>query len=60
MPETRVTEGNFHIAETALAVPKGHPEVLRLASELIRKMKAEGTVMASFHRHNMPDAVVPA
>jgi polar amino acid transport system substrate-binding protein len=60
MPETRVTEGNFHIAETALAVPKGHPEVLRLASELIRKMKAEGTVMASFRRHNMPDAVVPA
>lgn len=60
MPGTRVTEGNFHVAETALAVPKGRPGVLRLASALVRVMKAEGTVMASFRRHGMPDAVVPA
>lgn len=59
MPGTRVTAGNFHVAETALAVPKGRPEVLRLASVLVRRMKTDGTVMASFRRHGMPDAVVP-
>jgi polar amino acid transport system substrate-binding protein len=60
MPGTRVTEGNFHVAETALAVPKGRPEVLRRASALVRQMKAEGTVAASLRRHGMADAVIPA
>lgn len=59
MPGTRVTAGNFHIAQTALAVPKGRPEALQLASELVRRMKAEGTVVASFRHHDMRDAVVP-
>ncbi|WP_134682110.1 transporter substrate-binding domain-containing protein [Paracoccus ravus] len=60
LPGTRITEGNFHVAETAIAVPKGNPEALRLASDLVRQMKADGTVAASFHRHDMPDAVIPA
>lgn len=59
LPGTRVTAGNFHVAETAVAVPKGRPEALRLASELIRRMKADGTVAASFRRHGMPEAVIP-
>lgn len=56
MPGTRITEGNFHIAETAVAVPKGRPEALAAASELVRRMKAEGTVTESFRRHGMANA----
>jgi polar amino acid transport system substrate-binding protein len=59
MPGTRVTEGNFHVAETALAVPKGRVDVLHLASGLVRRMKKDGTVMDSFRRHGMAEAVVP-
>lgn len=59
LPGTRVTEGNFHVAETAVCVPKGNPAVLHLASELVRRMKADGTVAASFRRHGMPDAMIP-
>lgn len=53
MPGTRITEGNFHIAETAVAVPKGHAEALAAASALVRRMKADGTVAESFRRHGM-------
>ena len=60
LPGTRVTKGNFHVAETAVCVPKGRPDALAAASELVRRMKAEGTVAASFHRHGMKSAVIPA
>lgn len=60
IPGTRITEGNFHVAETAVAVPKGNTQALRAASELVRRMKADGTVAASFRRHDMADAVIPA
>lgn len=60
IPGTRITEGNFHVAETAVAVPKGNPERLRLASDLVARMKSDGTVAASFRRHDMADAVIPA
>jgi polar amino acid transport system substrate-binding protein len=59
MPGTRVTEGNFHVAETAAIVPNGNPAALEAASELIRRMKEDGTVAASFRRHGMADAVIP-
>ncbi|RQP06003.1 MAG: hypothetical protein D1H97_09920 [Paracoccus sp. BP8] len=59
LPGTRITEGNFHVAETAIAVPKGRPEALAAASELIARMKADGTVADSFRRHGMADAVIP-
>lgn len=60
LPGTRIAEGNFHVAETAVAVPKGRGPALAAASELVRRMKAEGTVAESFRRHGMPEAVVPA
>ncbi|MGE3294881.1 MAG: transporter substrate-binding domain-containing protein [Geminicoccaceae bacterium] len=60
MPGTRITEGNFHIAETAVIVPKDNPVALEAASELMRRMKRDGTVAASFRRHGMEDAVIPA
>ena len=59
MPGTRVTEGNFHVAETAVIVPKGNPAALAAASELMRRMKRDGIVAASFRRHGMADAVTP-
>lgn len=59
LPGTRITQGNFHIAQTAVAIPKGRPEALAVASELIARMKAEGTVAGSFRRHGMADAVIP-
>jgi polar amino acid transport system substrate-binding protein len=59
MPGTRVTDGNFHVAETAVIVPKGHDDALAAASALVRQLKANGTVRASFVRHGMPDAVIP-
>jgi polar amino acid transport system substrate-binding protein len=59
MPGTRVTEGNFHVAETAVIVPKGREGALAAASDLVRRLKADGTVKASFLRHGMPDAVIP-
>lgn len=59
LPGTRVTEGNFHVAETAVCVPKGRPGALAAASDLVRRMKADGTVAASFRRHGMDTAVIP-
>lgn len=60
MPGTRVTEGNFHVAETAVIVPKGNPAALEVATELMRRLKRDGTVAASFRHHGMKDAVIPA
>lgn len=61
MEGVRITEGNFHVAETAVAAPRGAPAgALEAASDLVRRMKAEGTVAASFRRHGMPEAVIPA
>lgn len=59
MPGTRVTEGNFHVAETAVIAPKGHDAALAVASDLVRGLKADGTVRESFLRHAMPEAVIP-
>lgn len=60
MPGTRITEGNFHLAETAVAVPKGRPDALAVASALMTMMKTDGTVAESFRRHCMETAVIPA
>ena len=59
MPGTRVTEGNFHTVETVVIVPKGNPGALEAASGLMRRMKRDGSVAASFRRHGMEDAVIP-
>lgn len=59
LPDMRITDGNFHVAETAVAVPKGRPDQLSAATTLIKTMKADGTIAASFHRHGMKNAVVP-
>ncbi|SMP00167.1 transporter substrate-binding domain-containing protein [Paracoccus laeviglucosivorans] len=59
LPDTRITEGNFHVAETAVAVQKGRPDQLAAAKTLVDAMKTDGTVAASFHRHGMANAVIP-
>jgi polar amino acid transport system substrate-binding protein len=59
IPGTRITAGNFHEAETAIAVPKNRTEALEAAGRLMSIMKEDGTVARSFERHGMPDQVIP-
>ena len=59
IPGTRITDGNFHEAETAIAVPKGRPDALEAAGRVMAIMKEDGTVARSFERHGMPNQVIP-
>lgn len=53
LPETRIVEGNFHVAETAVAVPKGKGRAIEAASKLVQNMKDDGTISESFARHGL-------
>ena len=44
LPGARVLPGHFQQVGVAVAVPKGRPEALRLASELLKDAKASGLV----------------
>jgi len=54
-----VTEGNLHASKTAVIVPKRNPTALAAPSELTRRFKRDGTVAASFRRHDLTDAKIP-
>lgn len=58
VPGSRIAEGHFHEAGTAVAVPHGNPDALEAATALIEELKAEGAIRAIFDRHGMADAEV--
>lgn len=53
MPGTRMTEGNFHVAETAVAVPKGRDALLSAVTSCMEDMLADGTVPDLLERHGL-------
>ena len=61
LPGARIADGHFHAAGTAVAVPRGRPEALAAATEVLERLKADGTVRAIFDRHGMTETeVAPA
>ena len=58
VPGSRILEGHFWAAGTAIAVPKGRPAALELASAFIEDAKADGYVQAAFDRARLTDASV--
>ncbi|MEZ0168727.1 transporter substrate-binding domain-containing protein [Microvirga sp. TS319] len=57
-PGARMLEGHFHAAGTAVAVPKGHTEALKVFSGIIEDLKSDGTVRRIFDAHGMATATV--
>lgn len=57
-PGSRILDGNFHAAGTAVAVPKGNKVALDTFGRLIEELKADGTVRRIFDRHGMEAATV--
>jgi polar amino acid transport system substrate-binding protein len=50
VPGSRILDGHFWAAGTAIAVPRGRPAALGYASGFIEGAKADGTVRAAFDR----------
>ena len=58
VPGSRILDGHFWAAGTAIAVPKGRPAALEFASAFIEDAKADGTVQAAFDRAGLTGATV--
>ena len=58
LPGSRILDGAFHSAGTAIAVHKGKAAALAYANEFIEEAKADGTVRRAFDRHGMESAAV--
>ena len=58
VPGSRILDGHFWAAGTAIAVPKGRPAALVAASAFIEDAKANGTVQAAFDRAGLAGATV--
>lgn len=58
LPGSRILDGAFHAAGTAIAVPKGRPASLAYATDFIESAKADGTVRRAFDRYGMESAAV--
>lgn len=58
LPDGRILPDHFHATGTALAVPKGHGEALKLASQFIEEAKASGLIEEIVTRHGMPGSSV--
>jgi polar amino acid transport system substrate-binding protein len=58
VPGSRILDGHFLSAGTAIAVPKGRPAALELASTFIENAKADGVVQAAFDRAGLTGASV--
>jgi polar amino acid transport system substrate-binding protein len=58
LPGARVLPGNFQQTGIAVAVPKGRPVALQIASELIEVAKKSGVVRRALDSAGFPDAVV--
>ena len=58
LPGARVLPGNFQQTGIAVAVPKGRPVALRIASELLEVAKRSGVVRRALDAAGFPEAVV--
>ncbi|GGE48067.1 hypothetical protein GCM10007276_26620 [Agaricicola taiwanensis] len=57
-PGSRMLEGHYHAAGTAVVVPHGHDKALEVFSVIMEELKADGTVQRIFAKHGMPSATV--
>jgi polar amino acid transport system substrate-binding protein len=57
-PGSRILDGHFHAAGTAVVVPQGHTAALEVFSAIMEELKADGTVQRIFAKHGMPSATV--
>jgi polar amino acid transport system substrate-binding protein len=60
LPGSRVLEGRFFAASTAVATPKDRPVLLDAASQFLRKAMENGTLRAILDAHDMAGAEIPA
>lgn len=61
LPGSRILDGAFHQAGTAIAVRKGRPAALAAICRFIEVAKADGTVRRALDAHGMADSdVAPA
>jgi polar amino acid transport system substrate-binding protein len=58
LPGARVLAGNFQQTGISVAVPKGRPAALRIASELVELAKTSGLVRRALDAAGFPEAVV--
>ena len=58
LPGARVLPGNFQQTRISVAVPKGRPIALQIASELIELAKASGLVRRALDAAGFPEAEV--
>jgi polar amino acid transport system substrate-binding protein len=58
VPGSRILDGHFWAAGTAIAIPKGRPAALGYASRFIEDAKADGSVRATFDRAGLASATV--
>ena len=58
LPGSRILDGHFHAAGTAIAVPKSRPAALAYVTEFIEQAKASGIVRRAFDRAGMQGAAV--
>ncbi len=58
IPGSRILDGHFLAAGTAIAVPEGRVAALELASTFIEGAKADGVVQAAFDRAGLSGATV--
>jgi polar amino acid transport system substrate-binding protein len=58
IPGARILDGHFLATGTAIAVPRGRPAALALATTFIETAKAEGTVREAFDRAGLEGATV--
>ena len=54
----RVLQGNFQQTGIAIAVPKGRPVALKIASELLEVAKTSGVVRRALDAAGFPEAPV--
>jgi polar amino acid transport system substrate-binding protein len=61
VPGSRILDGGFLNSTTSIAVPKGKPEALRVATEFIEEVKASGLVRKAFDEMGLKSSqVAPA
>ena len=58
VPGSRILDGHFWAAGTAIAVPRDRPAALAFASAFIEDAKADGSVRAAFDRAGLNSATV--
>src|SRR5215470_17708194 len=58
LPGARVLPGNFQQTGIAIAVPKGRPAALKIASELLEVAKTSGQVRRALDAAGFPEAAV--